>query len=65
MICRYPLPLLDKKCNQTATEVEEKNHRSKIIQQVRSFTSFQMIHTHASLPRGFFNDVEKALEALI
>ena len=22
--------------------------------EIRSFTSFQMVHTHASLPRGFF-----------
>jgi hypothetical protein len=31
----------------------------------RSFTSFQMFHTHASLPRGCFSDCEVASEALI
>jgi hypothetical protein len=51
--------------NENATDVNNENHRSKFIKQVGSFTSFQMIHTHASLPRGFFDDVEKAREALI
>ena len=34
--------------------------------QVRSFTSFQMFHTHAPLPRGCFcNDCMKVSKALI
>ena len=32
-----------------ATDVKEENHRSKFIKQVRSFTSFQMIHTHTPI----------------
>ena len=41
--------------NENAIDVNNENDRCKIIRQVRSFTSFQMFHTHASLPRGCFS----------
>ena len=31
-----------------------KNHNMEMAAERRGFTSFQMVHTHASLPRGFF-----------
>ena len=33
---------------------EAKNQNMEMAAERRGFTSFQMVHTHASLPRGFF-----------
>ena len=45
------------------TLVEQTTNKSK-KQTEGSFTSVQMVHTHASLPRGFFSD-SQAVRAII
>jgi len=44
---------------------KEKKPSNTKSTRVRSFTSFQMFHTHASLPRGCFAECVVASEALI
>ena len=46
------LPLL--KLSEVKTKIPNCLQRFKATEKVRSFTSLQMVHTHAPLPRGFF-----------
>jgi hypothetical protein len=62
------IPLLDRELDETAKvkNTDNKLEGKKVTSSGRSITSFQMVHTHASLPRGwFFGNCEVGSGALI
>ena len=60
------IPLLDLELDET-TKVKNTDNKlvGKLTSSGRSFTSFQMVHTHASLPRGWFLATAKLLAKLL
>ena len=54
MGCLHPLLVIGNATSEQQKKTQRNVQNMKTAAERRGFTSFQMVHTHASLPRGFF-----------